>query len=436
MQNLKVEYVKIDEIKPYKNNAKLHPQEQIEQIKKSIQEFGMNDPIGIWKDEIVEGHGRLLACKELGYTEIPIIRLDHLTDEQRKAYILAHNKLTMNSDFDIDILNEELDSILDIDMSDFGFDLNFDQDILEKYNDFKNGSLQEKFIVPPFSVLDGRQGYWRERKKIWKNKIGDNGQARQNVKCIPKIGDTPEVSILDPVLSEIILKWFMPKDGSNVYDCFAGDTVFGFVSSNLGYNFTGVELRKEQVEFNQQQVNKEKLKATYICDDGRNILKYLKPASQDLFFSCPPYFDLEIYSDLENDASNQKDYNEFYKILDEAFTNSVKCLKDNRFAVIVAGDVRNKKTGEYYDFVTDIKETFKREGLKLYNELIIIDPIGTGALRANNNMKSRKMVKTHQNILVFYKGDTSKIKENFEEIKYNEEDLKERGKNESENEQF
>ena len=81
---------------------------------------------GIWKDEIVEGHGRLIACKELGYTEVPIIRLDHLSDEERKAYTLAHNKLTMNSDFDIDILNSELDDILNIDMSDFGFDLDLD----------------------------------------------------------------------------------------------------------------------------------------------------------------------------------------------------------------------------------------------------------------------------------------------------------------------
>jgi DNA modification methylase len=118
---LKIEYVDINTIKPYKNNAKLHPQEQIEQIKKSIEQFGMDDPIGIWKDEIVEGHGRLIACKELGYTEVPIIRLDHLTDEERKAYTLAHNKLTMNSDFDLDILQEELQNI-ELDMSDFGFD--------------------------------------------------------------------------------------------------------------------------------------------------------------------------------------------------------------------------------------------------------------------------------------------------------------------------
>lgn len=83
---------------------------------------------GIWKDEIVEGHGRLLACKELGYKEVPIIRLDHLSDEERKAYTLAHNKLTMNSDFDLDILNDELDDILNIDMSDFGFDLDLEDE--------------------------------------------------------------------------------------------------------------------------------------------------------------------------------------------------------------------------------------------------------------------------------------------------------------------
>ena len=127
--NLKVEYINVNELIPYTKNAKLHPAEQIEQIKKSITEFGMNDPIAIDKNNIiVEGHGRLIACKELGYTEVPIIRLDHLSDEERKAYTLAHNKLTMNSDFDLDILNDELDDILNIDMSDFGFDLDLEDE--------------------------------------------------------------------------------------------------------------------------------------------------------------------------------------------------------------------------------------------------------------------------------------------------------------------
>jgi site-specific DNA-methyltransferase (adenine-specific) len=122
-QSLRIEYIPIEDIKPYENNAKLHPQEQIQQIKNSILEFGFDDPIAVWKDNvIIEGHGRLIAAQELGYKEIPVIRLDNLTDEQRRAYTLVHNKLTMNSGFDIEMLNIELGGIDRIDMSDFGFE--------------------------------------------------------------------------------------------------------------------------------------------------------------------------------------------------------------------------------------------------------------------------------------------------------------------------
>ncbi len=122
-EKLVIEYVPIDSIVPYANNAKKHDRTQIDQIKNSIQAFGFEDPVGLWHNQIVEGHGRVIAAKELNITEVPCIRLDHLTDEQRKAYALAHNKLTMNTGFDFDILETELDNLADFfDMSDFGFE--------------------------------------------------------------------------------------------------------------------------------------------------------------------------------------------------------------------------------------------------------------------------------------------------------------------------
>lgn len=148
MENkLKVEYVDIDTIKPYKNNAKLHPKEQIEQIKKSIENFGMNDPIGIWNNEIVEGHGRILACKELGYKQIPVIKLDHLTDEERKSYIIAHNKLTMNSDFDIDILRTELENLKELD-----FDLDLTGFNVDELDDIFQAQEEQEIVEDDFDI--------------------------------------------------------------------------------------------------------------------------------------------------------------------------------------------------------------------------------------------------------------------------------------------
>ena len=122
--------LRLDQLKPYEKNAKRHTDEQIQHIINSIERFGMNDPIGIWgeKNVIVEGHGRYFALKKMGVKEVDCIRLDHLSDEERKAYTLVHNQATLETPFDDDLLKIELDGIFDIDMSEFGFELNLDVD--------------------------------------------------------------------------------------------------------------------------------------------------------------------------------------------------------------------------------------------------------------------------------------------------------------------
>ena len=138
---LKVEYLQKEQLKPYANNAKEHPAEQVEQIKKSIRDWGFNDPIAVWGDnEVVEGHGRLLAVMEMDDIDtVPVIRLDHLNEEQKKAYALVHNQLTMNSGFNLDLLQMELDS-LSMDMSDFGF---------EEMKSFNENALNDLFMDAP-----------------------------------------------------------------------------------------------------------------------------------------------------------------------------------------------------------------------------------------------------------------------------------------------
>ena len=157
---MKIEKVKIEEIKLYENNAKIHPEWQVEQIKNSIIEFGFNDPIAIDENNvIIEGHGRYLALKELDYTEVEIIRLDHLTEEQKVAYAIAHNKLTMNTDFDTEKLRTELSKLEEsnFDLSVLGFEnieleeimeVDFEEVLEIEEEETENERTRHKLICP------------------------------------------------------------------------------------------------------------------------------------------------------------------------------------------------------------------------------------------------------------------------------------------------
>ncbi len=412
---LKIEYLPLEALTPYERNARKHEAADVQTIKNSIINFGMCDPIGIWGDKniIVEGHGRLMALKELGHAQAPCIRLDHLTDEQRRAYALAHNKTAEMSEWDFDLVESELSDI-EIDMEQFGFELDSDHDITKTGEERK--SLVDSFIVPPFSILDTRQGYWQERKRAWKD-LGIQSENGRDAECMQstfneKYGREQQTgtSIFDPVLCELAYKWFCTEKGK-IYDCFAGGSVRGIVAAKLGYDYHGIDLRQEQIDANIENANEIGVTPNWYCDDSLNADKYIDDDSCDLIFSCPPYADLEVYSDDPRDISNMQ-YDEFCKVYADIISIACRKLKQDRFAVFVVGDVRDKK-GLYRNFVDFTKKCFNENGCMTYNEAILIDMLGTAMLRANGTFKSRKLVKVHQNVLVFYKGNPKNIKNNF-----------------------
>lgn len=392
-----------------------------------------------------------------------IIKASELSEDEQRQFIIKDN--VGYGEWDMDMLANEWDAE---DLEDWGVDVwqenrdGWDNDKEESNSSSKpeNGSLVDRFVIPPFSILDTRRGYWQARKKTWRELIGDMGESRNDTlitspeikykdiyqktrehreslglsfkeyldKYVPDEVKEREgqkvlsagVSLLDPVMAELVCRWF-GLENCKTFDCFAGDSVFGYVSAHLGNEFTGIEIREEQARLNNERV--EGMSARYINDDGQNVAQHIAPESQDLLFSCPPYYDLEVYSDLEKDASNQETYEDFLAILTNAFKAALGCLKQDRFAVIVVGDVRDKKTGFYHNFVDDMKRIFKENGAALYNELILIETGASTALRAARYMESRKVAKMHQNILVFYKGNPKNIKQSFKKIEYASEDL-------------
>lgn len=219
-------------------------------------------------------------------------------------------------------------------------------------------------------------------------------------------------SVFDPVLCEIIYNWFCTKGGI-VFDPFAGGSVRGVVAELLGRKYIGIDLSEKQIDANQINADTFGVCPAWHCDDSKNADLYIPDGSADLVFSCPPYHNLEKYSDHPLDLSNMS-YADFIKAYREIISIATRKLKENRFAVFVVGDIRDSK-GAYRDFISDTKQIFKDCGLCLYNEMILLNVCGTAPMRAGQPFRTnRKVTKLHQNILVFYKGDIKAIKSTFE----------------------
>ena len=284
----------------------------------------------------------------------------------------------------------------------------------------KDVLLRDKFMEPPFSVLDTRTSSWQNRKKLWISKglKSEVGRKENLTHVMPmksydsenmaeeyyEKGKETGTSVFDPSLTELMYKWFCPE-GGNILDPFAGGSVRGVVANYLGYKYTGLELRQEQVDNNREQalnILPIENQPQWYCGDSDKLLDDKWNLKFDFLFSCPPHADLEVYSDLPDDLSNM-DYKDFLSKYCSIIRKSLELLKPNSYACFVVGDVRDKQ-GYYLDFISDTKKAFINSGAKLYNEAILLNSVGTASMRANRIFSAgQKLVKIHQNVLIFKK---------------------------------
>lgn len=282
-------------------------------------------------------------------------------------------------------------------------------------NSVPESNLFDSYIVPPFSTLDTRSGAWQKRKSGWVEVLGHIGETEDSLLAaglMAKINSG--TSFFDPVLAEIIITWFS-RPGWKVLNPFCGEATVAALSSVLGRPFIGIDIRKEQVDKNTKILwDKGYRDAQFLHGNSIHIDDIFTENSIDptfdLIFSSPPYYDLEIYSSGDGDVSNMGTYEEFITAYKEIFRKSISHLNDDRFVVVKVSEIRDEK-GAYRNFVGDNIRIFRELGLHYYNEIILVNSVGTGALRARNTFSGRKVVRLHQNVLVFFKGDMSKIQE-------------------------
>lgn len=438
-------------------------------LRNSILSNQFTQPFYVWENSglnyCLDGYHRIKVLKQLvseGWdvpSFFPATFIDCQNEKEAAKLVLQYSsmyaKITVEG-FDEFIARYEIDAaeiLSSIDLPEFD-----EIDYLSKLNEeigqvdkIESSSLKDRFLVPPFSVLDTRQGYWQDRKRAWTS-LGFNSQeSREDIELIAESGQSTAVyelrnkmraalgrdpewdeiiaeakkrkmhifegaSIFDPVMAELAYRWFCP-DAGTILDPFAGGSVRGIVAAYLGYQYYGIDLRQDQVEANRRQYSVMPALSsapTWLTGDSNEVIDNMELFA-DYIFSCPPYHDLEKYSDDPADLSNM-DYDQFMIIYKSIISKAVAKLKDNRFACFVVGDIRDKE-GFYRNFVSDTISAFQEAGMKLYNEVILVNVAGSLPMRVGGMFpKFRKTGKMHQNVLVFYKGDIKSIPEELGEL--------------------
>lgn len=556
----------LSDLKPDTRNARRHTVRNLGVIESSLQRDGFGRSVLLANDgTIIAGNATIDAAASAGIEDVLVVESDGTkviavkrTDvdpgsERFHMLALADNRAAELAEWDADVLavlqddidldaffrEDELARILEQAADEMLADADGVIDIEEQDSAVpdppETRTLADRFIVPPFSVLDARQGYWQKRKSAWiglgirselgrgenalgfsegvnerhdagtgpyakvspggsprpatrlgkdgKTQRGDghgrpigagsdgNGPARKfgqdlmrgehvvgggqrltwvagdrdpedmdptsrkNLAGGRKMngrpphgatvtqnpdgtlayrptnagdGEASGTSVFDPVLCELAYRWFCPPGGT-VLDPFAGGSVRGIVATKLGRQYIGVDLSAPQIDANRVQA--EELVPTALpawhVGDSRDIREIVGQVPADFIFSCPPYADLEIYSDDPRDISAMP-YDEFLAAYRTIIAESAALLREDRFACFVVGDVRDGK-GIYRNFVSHTIQAFEDVGLRLYNEAILVTAVGSLPIRVGRQFDTgRKLGKTHQNVLVFVKGDPRK----------------------------
>ena len=527
--------VPASELRANPKNWRRHPPSQEAALRGVLEDIGFADaviaretPDGL---ELIDGH---LRQEVMGDQPVPVLIVD-VTEEEADKMLLTYDPLAMMAHADQDQL---LQLLRDTQFADKAVNDMLEAvangerlpmpDLTEPVDggDRLAGSLSARFLVPPFSVLDARQGYWQERKRAWlalgfESELGrgenlqglsdSNNEYRYNkkeffrrqpnatpggspldaatlgtdgktvrgdgrgrpitsngkglgrtfaqdlMKAEHSVGSKsaanpsksngrrladrqsnltnappkPEwatgtgtenmaagTSIFDPVLCEIAYRWFSPPTGS-ILAPFAGGSVRGIVAAYLGRKYTGIDLRPEQVTANQEQAQTivPDNMPEWVVGDSRTAIP---TAEYGLIFSCPPYYDLEQYSDDDADLSNAADYDSFILGYRQIIQTSVDRLRPDSFACFVVGDIRDNH-GIYRNFVGDTVAAFQDAGANLYNEAILVTAVGSLPIRVGRQFEAgRKLGKTHQNVLICYKGDPGRIRDRLGDVDVSE----------------
>ena len=454
---MNVQSIPVKDLIPDPNNARAHESDSIASIAASLERFGQRKPIVVRNNVVIAGNGTLAAARQLGWERIDAVLADDMDQNTAIAYAIADNRTAEKSTWDEESLRGMMRKLTSEDSelagaSGFG-SLSELSDAIKagsrrkKRKKPQEQSLVDEFVLPPFTVLDSRQAYWTKRRAAWRSMglsaVGDDpgdpvsphqyipgyytklesGMTEEEIlreyeeTTDPADRDTVKAKIFDPVLAEACLSWFSGP-GDRVVDPFLGDGVRGCVSGLLGRDFVGFDLQQPSIEHlsgqfeavSEAHAASQNVTSTYewpdpvapkaVLGDSEKLLEVYK-SQFDFGFWCPPPPNYRGATDKMGLGTMKTGYISTYASILQRFTES---LKPGGIAVVVIAEPR-AKTGEQSGLISETVREMLDLGMELFNEAVVINHIGSGAIRAGRDFRrGRKLTRTHQTLLTFSKG--------------------------------